>query len=642
MKRILLLILLGIWSCSPTVEEGFSNNWQSEVNRLYKASLNKELSLTEQMQQINKAFSLVDIDKAESYSKILYQKNRLHLMSQEIDSLKYYHELLLTHALQQEDFAILGSQYYVMAYYYDQIAHLTDSAFVNYNRSKSYYQKVNDSAWVAKNLLHMGIIQKNKNDFFGSKESLTEAIEYINPTMDSNTLASCYNLLATNHRKLLNYNDAIDYYEKAISVSNVTIDQLIFTNNKAVVYTDADQNEKAVSLLNSLVKDSILAQHKEVYARVLDNLAYAKWRMGSKVNEQHFLEPLRIRSQIKDNRGKMASFTHLGEFYSGIDKNRARALFDSVIQLSKKLKTPRAEKEALANIMDLAPNNLEVRNRYVFLQDSLYEQELKVKTQFAKFKYDDRVTQASNLRLEKENAEQRLRAAQQEKQKIVVLSIGGVILLLALFGIYYYGQRSRKLVQENKTAKLEATYATEAELSKKLHDEFGGKLNHAMLLLQDTDNHNEVMDIVDALYNQSRDISREINDVDTGIHFKEVLFGMMGNYCKNTKLIITGSNEVDWSKISTLSKKTLYKVLQELMINMHKHSKATLVSVSFEKMGKKLQIDYADNGVGAPKEAFHVKNGLWNTEKRIHAIDGTIIFDSEEGRGFEARLVLPN
>lgn len=604
--------------------------------------MDKELTLSEQKQQINRAFTLVQAGKDRLYTKILYQKNRLHLLSQEIDSLFYYHQVLVAHASKKEDYAALGSQYYLMAYYYHQTDHLKDSAFVNYNRSKSYYQKVNDSIWLGKNLLNMGVIQKNKNDFFGSKETLTEAIEYLQTTTDTNTLAGCYNLLATNHRKLLNYNDAIRYYDKAITYSSAAKDKLIFKNNKAVVYTDAKNFKKSVSILSTLVKDSVLEKNKEEHARVLDNLAYAKWHMGSLVSVQDFLYPLKIRSQINDDRGKIASFTHLGEYYSAINQNKARVFFDSVIQLSKKIRMPRAEKEALTYVMDLAPNDMEVRNRYIFLQDSLYEQELQVKTQFAKFKYDDRVTQASNLRLEKENAEQRLKVAQKEKQQIVLLSVGGIILLLAAFGIYYLGHRSRKLVQENKTARLEATYATEAELSKKLHDEFGGKLNHAMLLLQDANNQDEVMNIVDALYNQSRDISREINDVDTGLRFKDVLFGMMGNYCKNTKLIVTGSNEVDWSKISTLSKKTLYKVLQELMINMHKHSQATLVSVSFEQKDKTLQIDYVDNGVGAPKEALHVKNGLWNTEKRIHAIDGTIIFDSEEGSGFEARLVLPN
>ena len=130
--------------------------------------------------------------------------------------------------------------------------------------------------------------------------------------------------------------------------------------------------------------------------------------------------------------------------------------------------------------------------------------------------------------------------------------------------------------------------------------------------------------------------------MDTGPNFKDFLFGMMGNYSKNTKLIISGSTDVDWLKISPLSKKTLFKVLQELMINMQKHSNANLVSFAFEQTKKTLKVIYADDGAGASSEELNLKNGLWNTEKRIKAIGGTIIFDSEKGRGFETQIEIPN
>ena len=106
-------------------------------------------------------------------------------------------------------------------------------------------------------------------------------------------------------------------------------------------------------------------------------------------------------------------------------------------------------------------------------------------------------------------------------------------------------------------------------------------------------------------------------------------------------LIITGTKDIEWNGVPSLSKKVLYKVMQELMINMGKHSKATLITIGFKKTGSELLVKYNDNGVGASPKDLNAKNGLRNTEKRIQAIGGSITFDSGKGEGFSAHVVIP-
>ena len=77
------------------------------------------------------------------------------------------------------------------------------------------------------------------------------------------------------------------------------------------------------------------------------------------------------------------------------------------------------------------------------------------------------------------------------------------------------------------------------------------------------------------------------------------------------------------------------------MINMGKHSKANMVTIGFKHTGKTMVVKYYDNGVGASKEELNAKNGLRNTEKRIQAIGGTVIFDSDKGEGFTAHIMIP-
>ncbi|GAA3594391.1 hypothetical protein GCM10022396_09470 [Flavivirga amylovorans] len=614
------------------------------IQHYYKASKDKSTSLSQKKKAINTALQCTQKrNKDTFFSKILYQKNVIHLQNQEYDSLLVYQKLLLNHAATINDKLYLAKQYLIKAFYFDEVLQLPDSAFHYYNISKDHFITIKDSSGVGKNLLYMGLIQQNQNDYFGSKETLTEALQYLNPTKNIRYISSAYNALATNHRKLLNYEDAINYYSKAIKVANSEKDKLICKNNIAVTHVDHKQYEKAIALLSGIIKDSLFQNIPKEYNRAIDNLAYAKWLSGQNKTEKPLLEVLNIRIKNNDKRGQIASYTHLGEFYSKDNSMKASAYFDSVIRLSKDLKMPRAEKDAVKFLMKVYPKNVELRNRYVFLQDSLYAQELKVKTQFAKYKYDDKQKQESILRLQKEKAEKDLAYTKERHSKIIYLSAFILACLIIAFAIYFFKRRAEVLKQQNELEKLEAVYNTEAELSRKLHDDFGAKINHSMLLVQNDSDKYKLLDALDELYNQSRDFSREINEVETGANYKNELFDMFSIYTSTqVKLYTTGSKSIDWSTINDLSKIVLYKVLRELMINMLKHSNATAVKIAFKTLSDGLQINYSDNGVGASKMAMQTKNGLRNTEKRIQAIGGTIIFETDKGKGFKAEIKTPN
>ncbi len=265
----------------------------------------------------------------------------------------------------------------------------------------------------------MRTIQKDQTDFFGSKETITEALMFLNPENGEQYLPDCYNVLATNHRKLLNYPDAISYYLKSIETTNTKTDRLIYKNNLAVSYVDNTQYNEAIALLKSITKDPLSVKNQKEHARSLDNLAYAQWLLGINSKVGTFLIPLRLRQKNDDKRGQISNYTHLGEFYSESNPRKAKTYFDSVIQLSNTLKIPRAEKDVLKFLMQLQPKNVPLRDRYIFLQDSLYAQELKVKTQFAKYKYDHKLKQESILRLAKENIDKELETSQQRNQKII-------------------------------------------------------------------------------------------------------------------------------------------------------------------------------------------------------------------------------
>lgn len=120
--------------------------------------------------------------------------------------------------------------------------------------------------------------------------------------------------------------------------------------------------------------------------------------------------------------------------------------------------------------------------------------------------------------------------------------------------------------------------------------------------------------------------------------FEESLSELLTGYKNEDVNVITkGIKQINWQEINTDKKRGLYRVLQELMTNMAKHSQADLVVVAFSKVNRKLDITYKDNGVGCELEK---NNGLLNVENRIHSLNGRINLASSKGKGFKATIIL--
>lgn len=102
-----------------------------------------------------------------------------------------------------------------------------------------------------------------------------------------------------------------------------------------------------------------------------------------------------------------------------------------------------------------------------------------------------------------------------------------------------------------------------------------------------------------------------------------------------TSVIVKGISDISWDSVEELKRTTIYKVLQELLINMRKHSEASIVVLSFKKYEKKIHVSYSDNGRGCD---LKMNTGLLNTENRIHSINGLITFETKENQGFKSKI----
>lgn len=86
----------------------------------------------------------------------------------------------------------------------------------------------------------------------------------------------------------------------------------------------------------------------------------------------------------------------------------------------------------------------------------------------------------------------------------------------------------------------------------------------------------------------------------------------------------------------------LYRVLQESLMNIAKHSGATQACVSLARRGNVLEMQVRDEGRGfEPAEQGNRGIGLTNMEERVRLLEGSLVIKTEPGRGTEVLVRLP-
>jgi len=159
--------------------------------------------------------------------------------------------------------------------------------------------------------------------------------------------------------------------------------------------------------------------------------------------------------------------------------------------------------------------------------------------------------------------------------------------------------------------------------------------------LHTTDKKEHLLEHLDHIYTRTRNISQQNSEIPVDGRYKDALLDLINSFSsEKVNVMVTNSQDIEWSTLRNTTKIALYRVLQELLVNMKKHSQSTVVVLRFAATKTHLEVNYADNGLGTTS-ALISKKGLQNVENRITDIKGTITFDSATGKGFKVAIRLP-
>lgn len=509
-----------------------------------------------------------------------------------------------------------------------------DSAFYYFNK---VVNSSTDSLQTAMAYYYMALIQWEEGDYFGSQENLLESLKHLNEKRrnDYYCLASGYNLLGNNCLDLKNYNAAVDYFDLALKFVIDSNYKLIYLNNKAVAHQKKGEYAEAIAIYNPLVIQT--KNDKKEYARVKSNLAKVKWQSDPDYPAlPEFLAALKIRQTINDDWGLNASYAHLSDYYSDSRPDSALVYAHKMYEVAKQINSPDDELEALQKLVALSgPEHIkQYISRYQYLSDSIQTARNTAKNQFALIRYETEKSKSENLVLQKDNAEKRIQLIQQQ---VLLWSVLAVFISGIVISILWYKKRKLRMEQESRNAIREQ----QLKLSQKVHDVVANGLYRIMTELEHQPHIEKgpLMDKVEILYEQSRDISYE-QPASSLLNFHEEIDGLLMSFATPAKISVVGNHKELWDTVNAGTKKTVHYVLQELMINMKKHSQAQNVLIKFEGQGNQIIIHYKDDGIGLPP-SFQYGNGLTNTENRIKGIGGRIIFDRATTKGLKMQISFP-
>lgn len=522
-----------------------------------------------------------------------------------------------------------------------QVENQYDSAFYYFSKSKDLAEVHKDSSYRAYNLLAMARIQQTFADYAGSEETLTEALPLLEENSDYYLAA--LNLFGIGAKQIKNYDAALNYYRQIEVVSKDSISTSAVANNIAIVYMDENRYKEAISKLKPYLKPTFLDTLPQRKARIIDNLGLAYFK-NKEIKEglQLMEQALKLRIETGDSYGSIMSYLHLAEYYQMIDVAKAQQNALKAYDLATQHHSVDERLEALEFLMmhnsRVGQNKFAVQ--YANLNDSITTIRNQAKNQFAKIKYDSQKATVEALKYKGEKTEIALKLQSKQLQNYLMAFGLLLLIMLIIYLIHYFKAK-------NTRDRLQTSYNTETRIAKKLHDELANDVFYTMTFAetQDLENNGKkerLLDYLDKIYHKTRNISRENSPIDTGEAFFMNLKESLSSYESPTiKVIIRNGNPIEWSKLASDKKIALQRVIQELMVNMKKHSGASLVVIGFDSNLKQVIITYSDNGIGFSETAI-LKNGLQNAENRIQAVKGLLTFDFNSPKGFKAQITFPN
>jgi two-component system, NarL family, sensor kinase len=494
------------------------------------------------------------------------------------------------------------------------------------------YRKLGQDKWIGYSLNNIAIIHQNLGNLDKALKYHQEALEYRIKLKDLEGETTSYGNMANLYVKMHDTIQSVNYYEKAIALSReLKKDELISANlsNISNIYMGQKKYDKAMKL---------------------------------------FTESLEIREKIGDSKGISSTLARMGTVYTETKRfQEASKALNRSLKIAKNVGVLEEELSALLGLAKLkalthqTDSSFVLMRQYIALKDSVYDTRLKQQILDVQTQYEtDKLEQDLYLvKKDKEFTEVKL---QQRKTELwllifVMISITGA----AIFLFYRHQQRQKaaanaeRIIQQE--TRLNAVFEAQEEerrrIAKELHDGVGQtisaiKMNYQSLSgkvgeMETRPDFEKIGKMLENAGTEVRNISHQMIPKELEqFGLVPAVEGMLNLNLENAPVHYQFEHSGFSERIGSSVELVLFRVLQELVSNVIKHSKANQLTVQLVKLKTHVVMNVSDNGIGFDVERKG-KNGigLLNIASRIDAIKGNLHYESASGKGTMVTIRTP-
>lgn len=534
-----------------------------------------------------------------------------------------------------------------------------NAALKNYRKALQIRRELNDSTGIASVWCNMGAVYERKAVPDSAMHKYLKALSYFEAKGDSAKIDFIKNNIALLHGNMHNYDKAEKLYLEVARYRKATGQNV----QLAMVYVNLGnlyKDQRKYSLAEKYYKDAaaLAAQEKSamVHSTALFDLGFLYNRMGRYKEALNFLLKSRqAATDVHADYDEALIDNGLGiAYYNLDDAKRAKGYYLKALHKMEKLKD-RTETSRI--YLDLVPvyGSLGMQdsadyylqkykdNEYLTLKEKVTAQTLELEAKYQ--------TEKKERKIAEQNAEFR--------RKNMWL---GILLMMVFFsmviGYLLYRQQIIKNRQQQQEFQLEAAISEiraqnklqeqRLEISKDLHDNIGAQLTFIISSI-DTLKHTypvknpAIESRLTGISTFTRDTIRELRDTIWAMNNKDIAFedlqARIHNFIEKAE---DASNGISFSfnindslsevRLTSVEGMNIYRIIQEAVNNIIKHSAATVASVNISKDETGgFSIIIKDNGKGFDAKHGAKGNGLYNMQKRTEDIGGT--FNVLSGRG---------
>ncbi len=444
-------------------------------------------------------------------------------------------------------------------------------------------------------------------------------------------------------------------------------------NYRRISTDDPQAYQKKLKIQHDSRQITEKAALKDIGQRVLMNIATTHSDYGRYDSALVYYERIKSFVVNSDNVSTQIAYQlNLGHAYSKLDRNvEAIEILKNAIELSANQDQQPYQIKLLLNLATAYSNNEEYEKSI-----ALYNEVLDL---INKKNELDRFTALQELETKYQVQERKLENAEltasNERQKVMVLATaGGAVTLLLVSGFFYNNQRKKKrialqevelekqradnLMKNQELATIDAMIAGQEKerkrLAEELHDNLGSSLTTIRLYFDNLKDHFkaktslEIYERTDKLledtYSTIRGMSHSRHN---GVMASKGLIPSLETLARN--ITASGRLQVDVyhhgmdRKLENSLELNIFRMLQELLSNVVKHSKATQASINLVGSSDSIHLMVEDDGRGFIRDTNIKKDGMGlnSIETRVEEMDGIFEVDSSAGHGTTISIEIP-